>query len=256
MAMSYIKLYYDFSKTLKLMPDDAAGRLIKAIFDYVIDGEEPQLENGEQYVFMMLQSQLDRDKTAYEKTVVRNQENGKRGGRPSKTQENPVGFSETQENPEEPTKSQDKNNIREEKEEDKTKTKNKDKEEELYSNSAACSSEPATQQEPAVFNLWLNNDSYYGVTQTEIDEYQKLYPIVDVPQEFRNMIGWINANPAKRKTPRGIKRFINGWLADKQNKGGSRLNMGGGYYNGGQNVVDRRTSFTDSGFVAAGVKRI
>lgn len=129
MAMSYIKLYYDFRKTLKSMPDDAAGRLIKAIFDYVVEGTEPDLYNGEQYVFLMLQSQLDRDKEAYEKTVARNQENGKNGGRPKKseTQENPVGFLETQENQEEPIKSQDKTKTKIKEDKTKTKTKEEDK---------------------------------------------------------------------------------------------------------------------------------
>ena len=45
-----------------------------------------------------------------------------------------------------------------------------------------------------------------------IDEWNELYPNVDVLQELRKMKGWSNANPAKRKTKKGIQRFINAWL--------------------------------------------
>ena len=42
------------------------------------------------------------------------------------------------------------------------------------------------------------------------------------------MIGWIDANPKKRKTRQGIKRFIASWLSKEQDKGrggsGSRPN--------------------------------
>ena len=36
------------------------------------------------------------------------------------------------------------------------------------------------------------------------------------------MRGWLDANPAKRKTKRGINAFIVRWLAKEQDKGGSR----------------------------------
>lgn len=56
-------------------------------------------------------------------------------------------------------------------------------------------------------------DGTYPVTETEIEGYQALYPSVDVEQEIRSMVAWSNANPTKRKTRKGVKRFINGWLS-------------------------------------------
>ena len=38
-------------------------------------------------------------------------------------------------------------------------------------------------------------------------------------QELRKMQGWIESNPAKRKTKNGIERFVTGWLAKEQDKG-------------------------------------
>ena len=49
-----------------------------------------------------------------------------------------------------------------------------------------------------------------------------MYPAVDVIQQLRNMRGWLDANPAKRKTKRGINAFIVRWLAKEQDKGGTQ----------------------------------
>ena len=37
------------------------------------------------------------------------------------------------------------------------------------------------------------------------------------------MAGWLDANPSKRKTKRGILRFVNGWLAREQDKGRTNI---------------------------------
>lgn len=42
------------------------------------------------------------------------------------------------------------------------------------------------------------------------------------------MRGWLDANPQKRKTKRGIKAFVVRWLAKEQDKGGSRAPQTGG----------------------------
>lgn len=72
--------------------------------------------------------------------------------------------------------------------------------------------------EPSVITITLNDKSEYPIYQSMIDEWNELYPNVDVLQELRKMKGWSNANPAKRKTKKGIQRFINAWLAREQDK--------------------------------------
>ena len=81
----------------------------------------------------------------------------------------------------------------------------------------------STQQpeEPSVFQMPLNDGSFYGVTQSEIDKYSSLYPAVDIEQEMRGMIGWLYSNPTLRKTQSGIRRFMNNWLSKTQNQGGT-----------------------------------
>ena len=76
--------------------------------------------------------------------------------------------------------------------------------------------------ESAVISVPLNDGTEHSVTQTDIDKYTSLYPAVDVMQELRKMVGWLDGNPTRKKTRRGIKRFINGWLAREQDKGGLR----------------------------------
>ncbi len=41
-------------------------------------------------------------------------------------------------------------------------------------------------------------------------------------QELQKMRAWLDSNPTKRKTRKGIERFINNWLARTQDSGGSK----------------------------------
>ena len=72
--------------------------------------------------------------------------------------------------------------------------------------------------EQSVIQLTLNDKTLYDVSENDFKEYEELYPNVDIMQELRKMKGWLNANPTKRKTKRGIKRFINSWLSREQDK--------------------------------------
>ena len=75
---------------------------------------------------------------------------------------------------------------------------------------------------PPVISLTLNDKTLHDIFQSDIDAWAELYPAVDIMQELRKMKGWIDANPEKRKTRRGISRFINNWLARTQDGGGIR----------------------------------
>lgn len=82
-----------------------------------------------------------------------------------------------------------------------------------------ASNEQKAHSQPPIFEMPLNNSSLYPIYQEDIGKWRDLYPAVDVEQEIKKMIGWLDANPTKRKTKNGIKRFINGWLAKEQDKG-------------------------------------
>ena len=70
--------------------------------------------------------------------------------------------------------------------------------------------------------LELNDKSLFPIFDDDLDKWRDLYPAVNVEQELRNMVGWIDGNPTKRKTKSGIKKFINSWLSKEQDQGGRR----------------------------------
>lgn len=49
------------------------------------------------------------------------------------------------------------------------------------------------------------------------------YPGVDVPAECAKVRVWLMANPTKRKTERGMPKFLNSWMERAQNRGGVGL---------------------------------
>lgn len=63
-----------------------------------------------------------------------------------------------------------------------------------------------------LYELLTKDGDIFPVYQSMIDYYSKLYPNIDVRQEFGAMQGWCEANDKNRKTFKGMKRFINGWL--------------------------------------------
>lgn len=71
---------------------------------------------------------------------------------------------------------------------------------------------------PVVISILLNDKTEYPITDEDVATWRELYQAVDIMQELRKMKGWADANPSKRKTRGGIKRFINAWLAKEQDK--------------------------------------
>lgn len=68
-------------------------------------------------------------------------------------------------------------------------------------------------------SLTLNDKSEYWIYGDQVEQWSQLFPAVDVMQELRKMKSWLDSNPSRRKTKKGILRFVNGWLSKEQNKG-------------------------------------
>ena len=108
----------------------------------------------------------------------------------------------------------------------KTKTKTKTKNEILSSGKpessiSDCPEQSGSASVPAVIALPTNTGDEFPVTAEHVSEWAGLYPAVDIMQELRKMRGWLLSNPKKRKTAGGMLRFVNGWLAKEQNRGGA-----------------------------------
>lgn len=93
--------------------------------------------------------------------------------------------------------------------------------ESIDKDSKDISSEP-TASSP-VAKLILKDGSVYEVTQDEVNNLKNLYRGANVEKELRHMEGWCSKNPEKRKTRKGIGRFITNWLshADESKETGS-----------------------------------
>lgn len=86
-------------------------------------------------------------------------------------------------------------------------------------------SEPAV-IEPAVIEILTNKKNELAkITHSQYDRWVETYPAVDVWQTLLRIKSWAENNPAKRKTSKGMARFIDSWLAREQDK--PRLNPGG-----------------------------
>lgn len=58
-------------------------------------------------------------------------------------------------------------------------------------------------------------------TDEQILQWQHAYPEVDIFAELNVMAVWLQSNEPKRKTEKGMPRFVNSWLSRANSKGGS-----------------------------------
>jgi hypothetical protein len=70
-----------------------------------------------------------------------------------------------------------------------------------------------------VASIILNDKTEYHVSTEQAQHWQELFPGVDVEQELRKMVAWCEANPTRRKTRKGVQKFITGWLSREQDSG-------------------------------------
>jgi hypothetical protein len=59
--------------------------------------------------------------------------------------------------------------------------------------------------------------SEVAICASAVQEWEELFPAVDIPQTLREIRAWCLANPEKRKTASGIHRFVTRWLTKEQN---------------------------------------
>lgn len=100
----------EWQEAFNALSDEDAGKLIKAVYEYNITGEDPQdLPPMAKVVFLMARSFFDESAEKYRRICERNKSNGDKGGRP-KEEEKPkkpsglFGLSEeTEEKPKKPS---------------------------------------------------------------------------------------------------------------------------------------------------------
>lgn len=84
----------------------------------------------------------------------------------------------------------------------------------------ACPEPENQAQDRSGILLSLVDGSVYDVPISKIAMWENAYPAVDIRHQLGRMAAWLTCNPKKRKTRRGIDRFINNWLSKAQDRGG------------------------------------
>ena len=111
-----------------------------------------------------------------------------------------------------------------EKEPEETEEQTQQKETADIEKSATVSQEPTGEKSTSpestcqtVASLPASGGSY-PVTTAEAEEWQRLYPEVDVRKELFGMRSWLLTHPEKQKTADQIGRFVNYWLSNARTR--------------------------------------
>ena len=80
---AYIKLWLDYRDYFETLSDAEVGRLVRAMFDYQIDGATPKFSGSERVLWPVMRRNIDIDNAFIEKQT----QNGSKGGRPRKPKE-------------------------------------------------------------------------------------------------------------------------------------------------------------------------
>lgn len=101
--MPYIKVYLDLITIVDALDNGQRGRLFTAIMQYANGREVDKLQGMELVAYLNIKNQIDRDRSEYASRADASRENGRKGGRPRKTEEKPNNqgvFDEKPKNPE------------------------------------------------------------------------------------------------------------------------------------------------------------
>ena len=111
MANEYLKLWMSYADYFQPLGDAEVGRLVLGMMKYKSTGVEPEFSGNERFVWPAIRRDIDEAKAAQERFEEKQRDNGKKGGRPPKTQafsEKPTETQKTQAFSEKPKKAKDK----------------------------------------------------------------------------------------------------------------------------------------------------
>ena len=205
-------LYTKYINIFKILTDEQAGMLIKHILNYTNDllTEEQEDELADPVVKMAwinIKIDLKEDLVKWKNICETNRINGLKGGRPKKQTENPK-TEKTERLFQKPKKADNDNEYDNEYENNNVST-SKDID--------TCGEVSQEKPTPLIILPCIGNYQH-PIFKDDIDHYKELYPAVDILQQFKNMLGWLESKPQNRKTKNGVKSFITRWLSKCQDK--------------------------------------
>lgn len=210
-------VYYDNEVIVLRLSDEEAGMLFKSLFPYGREEVKPDFEESPALAmaFDILSMAIDRDKERYVKRCETNRENGRKGGL-AKAMSSKQSL---------PNGKRGLANLAD-KDKDRDMHMEMDNDMEKGNKDIICPELDKPAPDLSGILLPLIDKSLYDVPLDKIALWKEAYPAVDVEQELKKMTAWLEANPKRKKTRRGIGTFINTWLSREQDKGGRYRNNG------------------------------
>lgn len=67
----------------------------------------------------------------------------------------------------------------------------------------------------------------WKLLESKVQKYEAHFPALDVRQQCRDALLWIEDHPGRRKTTTGMSAFLTGWLKRAQNSNGRTTQANG-----------------------------
>ena len=96
----------------------------------------------------------------------------------------------------------------------------------------------------------LKDGSYFEIEENDVIAWSRTYKDCNVIHEIRAAAEWCESNPSRRKTRRGIRRFLNAWLSKAHKLKGSPP-----IFNAGTSHTDIEESLNDISWVSDSEKK-
>lgn len=237
--------YRSFYEALQDLDNESRLSVYDAICALALNCEEKELNGFAKTIFKLIKPQIEANTLKYK--------NGQKGGRPRKEKE----ADKTEENRAKPKKANgfSENQKKQTGNEETKKTSGYEKEktsgyddvetngyflekpnvnendnDNVNDNDITALSDERSQP---IASIILKDQSYYEISNEQVEEWEKAYPDIDVIQTLKIIEQWNKANPNKRKTKAGILRHVTGWLSKEQEKQKTK-----GVMNNGRNAND------------------
>ena len=214
---NYIDLldgYYEDDQYIEGMTDEEAGKWIKTIFRYVND-LNPEIPREIKQAFILVRKDLKADLVKYNAKVESIKKARESKLNPNNTNRNQLDINMKS------SRNQNENSSVNVNVNDNVNVNVNEVSKDTNINVSfkkETTPEATKNMPPVVISLPCLKGYNHPIYEDDIKHYQELYPAVNVHQELKLMLGWLESNPTNRKTKNGIKSFITRWLSKKQDK--------------------------------------
>ena len=188
----------DYLDELLLLPMEQRGLLITTVFSYVNDKPLPELDLATALLWQTWKKCIDRNAEKWEESRQRRSEAGRKGGLASRNK-----VKATASNAEQSLPGQAVNvpvpvsvpvNVP------------------VPVPVSEASTDASLHQPPYSISLPLKNGSNFVVTAVDLENYAQRYPMLDIPQVFQNILGWLESHPDRLKSDEDARSFVSNWL--------------------------------------------